>query len=275
MSSLKHVEKNSFENLLGMSSGFVLNFNDYTYSAFFKEHDININDPKYGRESKAKRLRKFWEVESDKITANVLQDLVQIWLDFQSDQTIAKNTFDFLKAQQAINRLLNKTSFSAGETNESEFLNKKFKTTSLSKLNLDSSLLPILENRIKDSQKCLHNELYLSSIFLIGSVLEGVLLGIASHYSSKFNKAPNSPKSKNSDKPLHFHEWKLSQLIDVAHEIGLIKLDVKKFSHSVRDFRNYIHPYAQMAAEFHPDKYTATMCFQVLLAAIADLSEER
>ena len=275
MSSLKHIEKNSFESLLEMNSGYVLDFNEASYLAFFKEHYININDPKYGQESKAKRLRKFWEIESDKITSNVLQDLIQIWLDRQSNQTEAKNTLDFIKAQQAINRLLGKTCFSYVETNESEFLNKKFKTTSLSKLNLEPSLLPILENRIRDSQKCLSNELYLPCIILIGSVLEGILLGVANHCPSEFNKAPNVPKNKNSGKPLLFHEWKLSQLIDVAYEIGLIKLDVKKFSHSIRDFRNYIHPYEHMTAKFHPDKHTATICFQVLLAAIADLGKER
>ncbi len=68
---------------------------------------------------------------------------------------------------------------------------------------------------------------------------------------------------------------KLAQLIDVSHDIGLIKKDVKKISHAVRDFRNYIHPNEQMNADFSPDLHTAKICLQVLYAAIADLDGER
>lgn len=69
--------------------------------------------------------------------------------------------------------------------------------------------------------------------------------------------------------------WSLSQLIDVACDIGIIELDVKKFSHVLRDFRNYIHPYEQMASKFNPNDQTAEICFHVLKAALADLSETR
>ena len=67
----------------------------------------------------------------------------------------------------------------------------------------------------------------------------------------------------------------VSQLIDVACEIGFLKIDVKKFSHALRDFRNYIHPYQQFSSKFTPDSHTAKICFQVLKAAIADLNSER
>ena len=72
-----------------------------------------------------------------------------------------------------------------------------------------------------------------------------------------------------------FHEWSLAQFIDVACEAGLLKPDVKKFSHGLRDFRNYIHPYQQMVSGFTPDQYTAKVCFQVLKAALASVAGER
>jgi hypothetical protein len=53
----------------------------------------------------------------------------------------------------------------------------------------------------------------------------------------------------------------------------MLGLDVKKFSHALRDFRNYIHPYEQMASRFNPDAHTAQICFQVLRAAISALSK--
>ncbi|MCY4317652.1 MAG: hypothetical protein OXE76_00405, partial [Alphaproteobacteria bacterium] len=54
-----------------------------------------------------------------------------------------------------------------------------------------------------------------------------------------------------------------------------LKLDVKKFSHGLRDFRNYIHPYEQMVSGFTPDEHTAKVCFQVLRAALESLAGER
>ena len=72
-----------------------------------------------------------------------------------------------------------------------------------------------------------------------------------------------------------FHEWTLSELINVAHDLGLLKPDVQKFSHGLRDFRNYIHPYQQMASGFKPDEHTAKLCFQVLKAALADVAGDR
>ena len=70
-----------------------------------------------------------------------------------------------------------------------------------------------------------------------------------------------------------FPDWTLNNFIDVAAEVEILKQDVKKFSHVVRDFRNYIHPYQQMASRFSPDKQTALICLQVLKAAIFQIGE--
>ena len=59
-----------------------------------------------------------------------------------------------------------------------------------------------------------------------------------------------------------------SLYLDVSFELGYIKEDVKQFSHVLRNFRNYIHPFEQMSQNFIPDIHTAEICFQVLKAAI-------
>ena len=111
----------------------------------------------------------------------------------------------------------------------------------------------------------------MSVIFLSGSSLEGILLGIASKYPREFNKSKSSPKTPiGIVKP--FNEWTLSNFIDTAHDIGILKEDVKKFSHSLRDFRNYIHPYEQVSSRFNPDEHTAIICWQVLKAAIYQIT---
>ncbi len=54
--------------------------------------------------------------------------------------------------------------------------------------------------------------------------------------------------------------------------VGGLKIDVKKFSHGLRDFRNYIHSYQRMASIFKRDEHTAKVCFRVLNAASASLA---
>ena len=100
--------------------------------------------------------------------------------------------------------------------------------------------MEIIQDRVKEAQSCLSNGAHLSVIFLCGSVLEAVLLGAAQHDQERFNRSSKSPRQNGKVK--RFQDWKLSEFIDVARDIGLLKPDVQKFSHGLRDFRNYIHP---------------------------------
>lgn len=154
------------------------------------------------------------------------------------------------------------------------FLNQEFKDLSIEKIGLDGIITEILNNRFIEIKICLERNAPLSAIFLIGSTLEGILLGIALNNIKHFNVAASSPKDKEG-KVKQFHLWSLSNFIDVAFELKLLSQDVKKFSHSLRDFRNYIHPYEQMSSNFQPDKYTAQICWQVLKAGIYQLSKNR
>jgi hypothetical protein len=162
----------------------------------------------------------------------------------------------------------------SNEIKEDDFLKKEFSEISIEKLGLDGVITEVLNLRFDEIKKCLSVKAALSVIFLSGSSLEGILLGIASKFPKEFNQAKSSPKDKEG-KIYQFHQWTLNNFIDVAHEVGLLKEDVKKFSHSLRDFRNYIHPYEQVSARFNPDEHTAKICFQVLKAALFQLSEQK
>ena len=156
---------------------------------------------------------------------------------------------------------------------ESEFLSYKF-DIDIDLLGLENSLSEIIKMRLKETEKCVNNDAPLSSVIMIGSMLEGVLLGVASSNPRLFNQARSAPKDEEG-KVRRFQDWTLNNFIDVAFEVGFLKRDVKKFSHVVRDFRNYIHPYSQMATGFYPDKDTALICFQVLKAAISQIGAYR
>jgi hypothetical protein len=272
MSTLKTIEKKYFEDLFNMGSGYVLDFTNNTFAVLFRDAvAVDIYSPKYAvnGDSKAKRLRAFWELEPDTVVGKVLSEILEVWK-YLNPQQKASTPYD--KCQEIIRRLLGKEV--REEDSDKRFLEKDFGNISVEKIPIDSSLIPILKGRLEEAHRCLQSNSPLAVIFLTGSVLEGALLGVAIQRPREFNESENSPKDKlGKVKPLQ--EWSLAQLIDVACDLEILKLDVKKFSHGLRDFRNYIHPYAQMASRFHPDKHTAKICLQVLKAAIASLSGER
>jgi len=155
--------------------------------------------------------------------------------------------------------------------NEQQFLDLEI-NYDISKLDLNESIKLILSERIAEIEKCIKYNLPLSAIFLCGSSLEGILLGVALKKNVQFNKAISAPIDLTG-KVKKFNDWKLVNLIDVSTEIGILKSDVKKFSHVLRDFRNFIHPYEQLSNSFSPDINTAKICCQVLKTAIVQLSK--
>lgn len=155
---------------------------------------------------------------------------------------------------------------------ENEFLNREFTDVDLRALHLENAITDVLQYRITEIEKCFSSGSPLAVILLAGSALEGILLGLAIQHPRQFNSAKSSPKDTSS-KVRPFHEWSLSGFIDVAKEMGLIQQDTHKFSHSLRDFRNYIHPFEQMSSGFSPREHTAKICLQVLRAAIHEISD--
>ena len=155
---------------------------------------------------------------------------------------------------------------------ENEFLKREFSNISIAEIGLESVLSDILQQRIREIEQCFSAGAYLSVILLAGSTLEGILLGLAKKHPQQFNTSKKAPKDP-SGKVKKFHEWSLSCFIEVARDINLIQHDTQKFSHSLREFRNYIHPFDQMTSGFNPRQDTAKICLQVLKAAIHEINE--
>jgi hypothetical protein len=79
MSDLTFVEKRKFEQLLGMSSGYVLDFSNRTFSEFVRDSTRReIYDSRYdnGSGSKANRLRAFWEKENNTVVGKLMSDML-------------------------------------------------------------------------------------------------------------------------------------------------------------------------------------------------------
>jgi len=254
-----------------MGNGWVLDFSNNTFaSCIFGATNIDIYDAKYAARgtSKACRLRLFWDIEPDSVVVKVLEAMLEV-MDYNDEkQGKPADTSRYERLKKIIARL--SPTPTGDVVSESAFLQKNFGTISLRGLPVDASVIPILENRIAEVEMARKAGASLSVIFLCGSVLEGVLLGTALHHPKEFNQSTISPKDKEG-KVKAFQDWKLCHLIDVASDVGLLGLDVKKFSHSLREFRNYIHPYQQLASRFEPSRHTAEICYQVMKACIAHL----
>ena len=276
MSSLTHIEKRYFEKLFGMGSGYVLDFSDATFGEFFRRHNVDIHGRSYQTfgTSKAKKLRAFWGSEPDRLVGTVLSELLD---SYEAECELNGEAVDrhvLEKARGIVGRITGRPVVLSIAKMQSEFLEREFSIPRIDKLPIDARVAPIVRARLDEARVTLGAGAHLSVIFLCGSVLEAVLLGAAQQAPASFNRAKATPKAANGS-PKRFHEWSLAQLIDVACEVGVLKLDVKKFSHGLRDFRNYIHPYQQLISDFTPDEHTAKVCFQVLKAALASLAGER
>lgn len=81
MAIIKESDKRILESLFGMQSGYVLDFSNTTFHSFFWNNvKININDQKYSTygDSKAKRLRAFWDTENNQVVGKVILELIEV-----------------------------------------------------------------------------------------------------------------------------------------------------------------------------------------------------
>ncbi|AWE08579.1 hypothetical protein DCE79_14905 [Lysinibacillus sp. 2017] len=104
MANLTLREIRLFEDLLGMGSGYVLDFSNNSFARFVMEA-INIDiygGPGYTEYcSKANKLRQIWQNEQDSIVGKLMEDL----LDYYIDQHIAKEVEPMDKEQSLIQEL--------------------------------------------------------------------------------------------------------------------------------------------------------------------------
>jgi hypothetical protein len=79
MSNLTFVEKSKFEQLLGMNTGYVLDFTNRSFAEFVRDSTgRNIYDSRYeyASGSKANRLRAFWQKEDNDLVAKLMSDML-------------------------------------------------------------------------------------------------------------------------------------------------------------------------------------------------------
>lgn len=218
------------------------------------------------------------------------EELNQVILGLASQKAYKGNVEHLKLALKSLNEVLNPEGFNVEINGVKPILNKiqprlshplnipsADKTFLLEKpdfnsIGIEPEFSDFLVSRWEEVEKCLQSHAYLASIILMGSLLEGILYWALTKFPEKAYRASASPKDSKTGKPKPIHEWSLSQMIDVAHELGWLGIDVKRFSHSLREFRNLVHPYQQMKEGVIPDEDTCKISWQVVRASINDLA---
>ena len=136
MANLSMVDKRLLEDLFGMNGGYVLDFSNHTFAEFFNQYSINIYHDKYAvyGDSKAKRLRGFWQVESDSLVGKILNYLFEY-----------VDAINLIEAGELTSKHWEIGSRLKGEEPkkkkalelESSFLSKQYDAPDISKLKLD------------------------------------------------------------------------------------------------------------------------------------------
>ena len=275
MSSITDAERRRLERLLSMESGYVLDFTNDTFGDLFERHAIDIHGPRYRTkgDSKAKKMRSFWEQDSDRTVGRVLSDLLESY-EVQCEVENRPPDVDLVDQYQVIVARLSGQDYTTSASRTKEFLQQQLDIPKINTLPVEGPVSIIVEQRLDEIRRIIPVNAHLSVIMLSGSILEAVLLGAGQRDFKKFMSSTKCP-SNAAGKAKPIQNWSLAQLIDVACDIRVLQPDIGKFSHGLRHFRNYIHPYRQMSENFTPDDHTAKVCFQVLKAALADIAGQR
>lgn len=126
-----------------------------------------------------------------------------------------------------------------------------------------------IERRWKEAQKCQHIECYTSSIIMMGSILEALILARAMLSPAIAYQSSKAP-IRNGKTPA-VHDWSLNQLVDVEVDVNWLKTDRGKFSHALRESRNVVHPWVEVTTRANFDESTCNTSWAVLKASVDDL----
>jgi hypothetical protein len=257
----------------GRGAGYVLDFSDPEFAAFFADFGVNINDPRYATDggSKWKRLRSFLRTTRPPLAGRVLAELLKHRLLNGGSPPADADRAAFAAIANRLGGTVPPPQPPPTATGEDELLKLIFQPATFERLAVEDAMSKLLVSRMEEASRCVENRAYLAAIILCGSVLEGMCLGYGVRNPEAVNRGYVAHYGKAAPP---FYDWKLSEWIEVLGRLHVLSQNVVKFGTALRDFRNYVHPSEQFARKFEPDRHTARIGFQVVVAAAEDLAKQ-
>ena len=124
----------------------------------------------------------------------------------------------------------------------------------------ETEVRSVLEEYYEHARKALAVKAYLGAVVGCGAVAEGVLTWALKRNEPPANTAQKARKHKK--KPIE--EWPLKVLIDVARELDLLTDEAEQICHTIRDYRNLVHPYRRVQGSPRFDEALALSGFRAV-----------
>jgi hypothetical protein len=130
----------------------------------------------------------------------------------------------------------------------------------------DSDLRKCVERDYAEIQRAFIAQCWKSVIILSGGTIEAILTDLLLRDLARATGAASAPKQHDISR------WDLRDLIKVAVELGLVSAGVEKLSHSVREYRNLVHPGNELRNKLTFDAEEAKIALEVVHILHRDLS---
>lgn len=226
-----------------------------------------------------------WEIRGLQLCSNFLSTIEEIFIS-RGEKVLPLDEDDKELINQIQDYLKDYKNYKKNE--ETKWLQNMLSITKKSQKINDHSGLPhfdfhfikdkeIKELLIKDweeAKKAFQNGLYKSTIVLCGGVIEALLIYCLSliQNEAKSSYYQKYLESKNkSAKPPEIEYWEMYQLIEIAKQHNILTSNTTKLSHIIRDFRNFIHLYAQKREQSTLNQSTASVVMNLLAIIYEDI----
>ena len=131
----------------------------------------------------------------------------------------------------------------------------------------DANIRRIIERDYDEIQRAYISKCWKSVMILCGGAIEAILTDLLVAHDTEAKQAESAP-----NKP-EIIRWDLSELINVAVELKFVTEGVEKLSHSIREYRNLVHPGNEIRQKLYFDAEEAKISLEVLNILHRDLSK--
>jgi hypothetical protein len=119
-------------------------------------------------------------------------------------------------------------------------------------------LRSIIERDYAEVPRCLDATAYKAATVMCGSVMEALLLDALLTDEAKAKQSQNAPRHKVGNVIKDLDRWSLSSMIEVGIDLQMLRRDtLGLMSHAVREYRNLIHPGAEIREAIVAEKEEA------------------
>lgn len=129
----------------------------------------------------------------------------------------------------------------------------------------ETQLREIIERDYAEIQRSYIAKCWKSVIILSGGLIEAILIELLKRHELSARQSLKSPQKTN------IMDWDLSALINVSVDLKLVSGGIEKLSHSVREYRNLVHPGNEIKNQLVFDQEEARIALEVLHIVQRDL----